>query len=111
MIVRLKRDWFAPNGHYYQSGLQDIPDSLKDSLPVGAEEVTDKRELEATPQNLEPHPLSQGDQDRIGVNLAAETIHEAQKGVQPTSVGGTTATDKTTPTDSAKKTLSLDKKK
>ena len=110
MIVRLQRSWFAPNGNLYERGLNDVPDDFKGSLPGDAEVVDKAEDVEDVPQNIRSQPLSQGAQDRIGVNLAAETIHEAQKGVVPTRVGGA-ASGESTPTKSTSKLLDSKSKK
>lgn len=37
MLVRLKRDWFSPEGTRIRAGVREIPDDLFASLPGDAE--------------------------------------------------------------------------
>lgn len=48
MLVRLKNNWFSPEGKLYKSihGPQEIPDRLKDKLPPSAQVAGEEKKKE-----------------------------------------------------------------
>lgn len=72
--VMLRRPWYAPNGHYYTQGYNELPVELKDKLPSTAR--TDDAEKPAAPVE-EPKTLKEAGKDLL--NNAPVTEDEVAK--------------------------------
>lgn len=43
MQVKFKYNWFGPEGHFFEKGIQIVPDRFKSALPSSAEIIGDAK--------------------------------------------------------------------
>lgn len=81
MKVKLKYSWFAPEGYYFDKGIQIIPDRFKTKLPSSAE-VIGEAEYKAPPAPEEGTILRHVDGMRAAADAEAKIMQEAEEAYQ-----------------------------
>lgn len=83
MLVNLRSDWFAPNGHLYRKGVVNVPEKFKDVLPPTAkvQEKAPEPEAKQPIESLRDHDPERAAADaEEAVRIEAEAeAEEAEK--------------------------------